>query len=366
MNISLLIGGLSGGGAERVCCNLANYLVEKKHVVTIITMSEDSPSYFLNKKVRRFPLLLETERVNAVFDNIKRIAKFIMYMKHTDSDIILSMLPITMLMSLIFSPLTSAKIVIAERNSPWRMNRLIQWLINRLANIADAWFFQTNEVKEWYGKYTTKTRHFVIPNAINTDVIKGPYDGERRKAVVNVGRLNEQKNQLLLIESFSQVLTKHPNFTLEIYGEGPEKSKLEKRISDLKLEGNIKLKGFTHNVVEQIRDAYCFVLSSDYEGMPNALMEAMALGVPCISTNCDGGGAHFLIKDGVNGLLVPPKNSLLLASAINKLIENTQLASEMGMNALKIKNKLSAQVIYDKWEKCLCEIIQRSNNYGKN
>lgn len=366
MKVSILIGGLSGGGAERVCCNLASYLVDKGHEVTIITMSDDLPSYSLNRKVNRLPLLVSKERQNFVFDSIKRIRGLCRYLKNTDSDIILSMLPVTMLLLLFFSHITSAKIVIAERNSPWRMNRIVQCLINRLANRADAWFFQTDDVRKWYGKYTTNTLHYVIPNAINMDVIIPDFKGTKRKTIVNVGRLNEQKNQILLIEAFSIVLSSHSDFTLEIYGEGPEKERLEQRISDLNLAESVILKGFSTNVVDSIKDAYCFVLSSDYEGMPNALMEAMALGLPCVSTDCDGGGAKFLIKNGENGLIVPKGDTLLLAKAINSLIENEQLANNIGKNAMKIKDELSASAIYERWEKSLIEIVQNTGNYGKD
>lgn len=353
MKITIFIGGLSGGGAERVCCNLANYLVRKDHAVTLLTMSCVASSYALEKEVKHIALISKNEKRNFISDNCIRLVRFIKYLKNTDSDIILAMLPGTMLMLLVFSRYTSAKIAIAERNSPWRMNKYIQWFINRLANRADLWFYQTDEVKRWYSRYTANCYNYVIPNAINPEFIKPSFNGVRKKIIVNVGRLNKQKNQELLIVAFSMVIKKHPDYVLQIFGDGPLKEYLLERISQLGIESNVQLKGFTTNVSDKIKDATCFVLSSDYEGMPNALMEAMALGIPCISTKCDGGGTDFLIKNGYNGVIIPKKDVSSLTNAINFIIENRAFADSIGHNAEKIKCKLSASVIYNQWEEYL-------------
>ena len=109
---------------------------------------------------------------------------------------------------------------------------------------------------------------------------------------------------------------------------------------------------------ERLEKASMFVLSSDYEGMPNALMEAMASGLPCVSTDCGGGGARFLVQNGDNGILIPQKDEVALASAMEKILSDESLSAKLGENARKLQETLAPEKIYGEWERFILEKIE--------
>src|SRR5690606_37218842 len=151
-----------------------------------------------------------------------------------------------------------------------------------------------------------------------------------------VGRLHEQKNQQLLVNAFAKISNEYPDYKLEIFGEGELRDLLEEQISKLNLEGKVILRGTTNTLFDEIIDASLFVLSSDFEGMPNALMEAMSLGLPCISTDCKPGGAKELIENKVNGLLSNRLSEKNLYECIKYMLENPTKAEMMGIEAKNI------------------------------
>lgn len=351
MNIVIFIGGLARGGAERVCCNLSNYLVRKKHEVTILTMSDVDSSYELESAVKREYLLLKNERKNFLYNAYIRYKRLRAFLKKTDCDVFLVMLPITILLSLFLRNLTSAKVIASERNMPTLYPRWQQYALKFFASKADSWLFQTEEQRLWYGKSLGNSKAFIIPNAINPIFLsKQSYSGLRDRRIVNVGRLDVQKNQALLINSFSKVLKQYPDLSLEIYGEGSQKNSLQELAKNLGVERNVIFKGFVKDISENIMSASLFVLSSDYEGIPNALLEAMAIGMPCISTDCFGGGAKLLIEDRKNGLLVPRAEEPSLTKAILVLLSDPDYASELGNRATEVKKRFSPEFIYGEWE----------------
>lgn len=173
-------------------------------------------------------------------------------------------------------------------------------------------------VREFHRQRSRK----IIPNAINKEFITAEYSGPRNKQIVSSGRLTEQKNHALLIKAFAGITAKYPAYKLVIYGDGPLRKDLELLASNLGIADKVSFPGYTTEIRKKIERSSLFVLSSDFEGMPNALMEAMALGVPCISTDCKGGGARFLIKNGTNGLLTPIGDVEALQTAMEKILSD--------------------------------------------
>jgi glycosyltransferase involved in cell wall biosynthesis len=224
---------------------------------------------------------------------------------------------------------------------------------------ADGFVFQTADAMAYYKDYIGD-RGVVLPNAINNEFVKEPYKGKREKVIVSAGRFSQQKNHLLLIDAFSKISQKHCDYNLVIYGDGELKSKYEERINELKIKGRVFMPGFVHDFGSCILNASLFVLSSNFEGMPNALMEAMALGLPCISTDCPSGGPKYLINDRVNGLLVPLGDSGRLAEAMDVVLSNEELAYRIGNNARRITETLRSDSIYEKWEIYIKKIIYRT------
>lgn len=357
MNITIFIGGLSGGGAERVVCNLSNFL-SNKHNVTILTMSPETPAYQLSKKINRISLIENDETKNYLIKNFKRIFRFRKYIRNSNADIYLTMLPGTINIMLMHRHKINVPIVISERCNPqerYENSKIKKWLMEKLYPKADGFVFQTKEAMKYYEEIIGN-KGTVIPNAINPEFVTEPYRGIRKKSIVSAGRFTEQKNFPLLIKAFSKITKKHPDYDLVIYGDGPQKKQLARLAKELKLEDKVKFPGYINDFGDKINDSSLFVLPSNYEGMPNALMEAMALGLPCISTDCPVGGPRFLIDDGENGLLTSVGETEELVDAINLVLEDKSIANKLGKTARKISIRLNPDNIYSLWETFLKEL----------
>lgn len=350
MKVTFFIGSLYGGGAERVTCNLATYLSEKGHVVDVLTMAESKQHYNLDERVTNTVLLRDSDRSNKIKDFLHRWMGLTNYIKGSDTDVYIVMLPVTTIMLLLLRKKIKQPIIAAERVDPSTYPSIKKIALRYLAPRANKFIFQTSEIRNWYGKKVRDDKAVVIPNAINSVFIRQPYQGKKEKTIVGIGRLTNQKNFSLLIDAFYRISRKHNDYKLVIYGEGPNRSMLLEKAANLGISDRIELPGNVSNIPELLEKASIFVLSSDFEGMPNALMEAMALGVPCVSTDCNGGGARFLIDNGENGLLVPKNNPDAMAESILKYIEDTEFAHRISQNARKITSKLSPETIYGKWE----------------
>lgn len=358
MKITFFIGGLSGGGSERVTCNLASNLARKGHEIVIMTMSDDTATYALDDHILRVPLLKSSERKGLLYNSILRLKRFISHIRKDKVDAYVVMLPVTTIMLLRLSWLTKSKIIAAERVDPSIYPTGKQKKLKTLAGRADGWVFQTEEERAWYGASTGKAKVRIIPNAINPDFIREPYRGERKKTIITAGRLTDQKNHQLLIQAFTRISPHFPDYKLVILGDGPLKEQLNSVAEELDVNEKVLLPGYTTNIGDKIKDASLFVLSSDFEGMPNALMEAMALGIPCVSTDCKGGGARFLIDDGKNGLLTPIGDVDALAKAMERMLSDKDFADNCGREAHKICESLSPEKIYNDWESFIKYIIK--------
>lgn len=357
MNITIFISGVTGGGAEKVACTLASYLTENKHEVDMLTMSDEEATYFLSPKVKRTCLLHERERKNYLYNNLLRILRLVKYILTHKPDCYTILLPDNILIFNMVRFLTKSKLIASERVDPNAYTAEMQHKLKKVAKNFDGWVFQTQIQRDWYGSTTGTAKTIIIPNAINPDVIK-PYQKRARNTnIVTAGRLTEQKNQKLLIDAFGKIADKHATSKLVIYGDGPKREELQAQIENMGLTNRVSLPGYSPNVTESVSESNMFVLSSDYEGMPNALMEAMALGVPCVSTDCGGGGARFLIENGKNGLLVPIQDADALAEAMDRILSDKVYAESLGQEAYKLGKKLAPDVIYGNWEKFIEDIV---------
>jgi len=358
MKITLFIGGLSGGGAERVTCNLANYLAEKKHEVEILTVSNEASTYLLTSRVTRYSLT-SSFIPKSFLRTAVRVLRFSFYLLTNKRDVYIVFLPKTTFMLLNLRFLTKAKIIAGQRISPSSLKGSTQNKLKKYARKADAWTFQTQEQLDWFGNTCDSARTLVIPNAINPEFIKASYEGSRKPRIVTAGRMTKQKNQELLLRAFEKIKDNFPWVSIELYGEGPEHQTLQRVAEGMGMQNRIIFHGYTSELGERIKDASLFVLSSDYEGMPNALMEAMALGLPCISTDCEGGGARFLIKNEKNGLLVPKGDVDALAAAIDRMLSDREFAESCGREAHKICERLAPEKIYGEWEQFIKEVVEK-------
>jgi glycosyltransferase involved in cell wall biosynthesis len=252
----------------------------------------------------------------------------------------------------------NVKHIISERNDPEHFagKKSIKIISRLLLRFAHGYIFQTKDARDSYGlRIAEKSKVIANPLFNLQDMPEYPFIGEREKMIVSVGRLNEQKNQKLLIDAFVEVHKIHPEYGLTIWGEGPERNKLEKIIRDYGLSESVFLPGTQKNLVNELYKKSVFVLCSDFEGMPNALMEAMALGLPCISTDCPCGGPRELIENGVNGLLISVGSKQQLIQAMLTVINCTIDVKSLCNKAFKIREKYSIDNICKEWMSALEE-----------
>lgn len=244
------------------------------------------------------------------------------------------------------------KSIFCERNNPIRpdMPSNIIRIRDRIYKTCDAAVFQTEEEREYYTKLRYDTA--VIPNPIK-EGLPERYEGERRHEIVNFCRMNAQKNLKLLIDAFELLLKDYPDYTLRIYGRGVEKENLQSYIDSKKLNASVFLEDFASNIHEIIRDAAMFVSTSDYEGLSNSMIEAMAIGMPCVCTDCAGGGARMMIQDHENGILVPVGDVQAVYEGMAEIINDKELEKKLSINAVKIQEELSVSRIVEKWDEMI-------------
>lgn len=257
---------------------------------------------------------------------------------------------------------TNCKIIYAERTTPMAeipVCGLSDRYLFKILHKADKIILQTHNSADFYKEHVDNCS--VINNPLKAGLPE-PYDGERRKCIVNFCRVSKEKNLPLLIDSFMEFHKTHPDFTAEIYGntverhETEHKKELEELISSLNAEEYIKILPPRADVHSVVRDCAMFVSSSDFEGLSNSMLEAMAIGLPCVCTDCLGGGAKEVIENGVNGLIVPIKDSQSLCKAMCRMADDEELSRKCSYNASKIRTALSADVIANEWLKVIDNI----------
>lgn len=349
MKIVFCIDSLNKGGAERVISILANNF-SNKNEVSIITTTSTKCAYTIDNSINLFSL--DNEKVNAL-QRLKRPYRMYKLLKKLNPDIVICFMPSQSFRVLLVKPLFKFKTIVSVRNDP-KMEfkplkcKLVKFLFY---NRSDGFVFQTEDAKNYFNK-KIQSRSIIIPNPIKQEFIdRKVYTGKKENVIVSVGRLEPQKNHELLIDAFYDIKDKFKNYKLIIYGEGYLREKLEKKIEKLGMKDRILLPGNVDNIAEKLEKAKLFVLTSNYEGMPNALMEAMALSLPCISTDCPCGGPKFLIKDNKNGILVDVGDIEKLKDLLVYVIQNlnTQKFINIKNNSRKEMQKYTVKNICSKW-----------------
>ena len=362
MVYTFFIGGLIGGGAERVACNIANYLAGQNHEVEMLTMSE-TESHPLHPSISRKILLKNNERSNFIIDNIKRLIRLRKYIQHRECDAYIAMAPITQILLASLRRCTKAAIIASERSFPPAIySQRMQKILKAIAPKVSGWVFQTPDAMKWYAPYLKNSTPIVIPNAVNEAFLRPINRTNREPNITSIGRLIPSKRFDLLIRAFAQIAPKYPEIKLTIYGQGPCLESLKTLAEELEVQDRVTFPGYANNIPEQLEKGRLFALASDFEGIPNALIEAMSMGLPCVATDCDGGGAKMLIKNWENGLLIPKNDLDAMVKAIDTLLADNAISEQLAQNAIKVREVFAPNVIYHKWERFINDIIAKSNH----
>jgi len=368
----MFIPSMGNGGAERVIATLANVLSEKDYNITIITITSSESFYKLNKSVEIIGMGNFIERKNKlnkygslIKSAIQSYLFFNRVIREKKPDIVLSFLTDTNIISLLSKPFhKTTPFIVSERAEPNVRNPFYRFLTKFLYPTADILVCQSNKVAEFFPEYSQK-KIKVISNPINEESIPKGLPTERKKVIVGVGRLFPQKNFDLLIDSFYILQNDFPEHKLEIYGEGYLRKQLENKINKMGLNEKVFLKGIKKDVMKHISDAELFVMSSNFEGFPNALVEAMASGLPVISTDFSTGVARDLVK-AENGIIVPVEDKKAMYEAMHKILSSFELRNLMSDNNRGIIDVLSTNKIVDKWIEAFNEALTNKPNMERD
>lgn len=352
MKILFVITGMQSGGAERVMATLCNEL-SKRHEVRLLTLKDNVSDYVLSSKVEFISGNVKNQNI---MDSVKAIKKNIDEWK---PEVAVSFMTKTNIVALLAKRMAKYKVpmIIAERANPYHTKMIFKIMRRLTYSMADGCVFQTEQAKEYY-KNILKCTSSVLRNPLNPDFSVQVYRGVRTKRIVTVGRLSEEKNQKLLIDAFSKIAYKYPDYKVEIYGDGPLKETLQDLINKKNMQDQIKLMGRKNSIQKYIQDAEIFVLPSNSEGMPNALLEAMALGLSCIATDCPIGGSAFIIDDRENGLLVPMNDVDRMVGALDELINDKEFARKLGLKAENVTKDFDAKKVVAEWEKYISDVAK--------
>lgn len=356
MKIVFLTNSIGFGGAEKMMAFVANGLCKKNHNVTILNF--DSVAKEVNASLQSFDNRIKVIPYFGVkegkISSLKKLAFAFNNISRNNADIIIGFTAFPNFVARIVGSLKGIPSIMSERGNPFITidktnfhSRLELAIINQ----SKGGVFQIAGAKEFYGEKLQK-RAVIIPNPIfvNEPISTIPIE-KRQKTVVSVGRLdNYQKRYDIMIKAFVLFVNKFPDWTLKIYGDGPDKLKIQSCIIEENMSGKIRLMGVTKNPIRDICQDGIFLITSDFEGISNSLLEAMAIGLPCVSTDSTPGGARMLIQDGRNGLLAPIAEPERIADAMCKFADNPQFAQSCGEKARDVIKRFDAAKIIDRWD----------------
>ena len=353
--IAFHLNCLEQGGAERVVTNLAHQFLVRGYEVIIATEWVGENEFQIDPGIRRVIVgpTEEDKRKGRLFQIIRRVTRLREFARQEKPDILIAFGRKANYRALMSTLGIKMPVIVSVRTDPvGHYDRLADKIqIPLLFWHAAGFVFQTEGQREFFPQGTQK-RSRIILNPINDKYIGVPRPQKRTKTVVQSGRLVDFKNQLMLIRAFVKVHEKHPGYDLKIYGGDSldgTKELLEALIAEKNAGGFVTLMGASDELETVLNDAAVYAFSSDWEGLPNALLEAMALGLPIVATHCPCGGARTVMQDGYNGLLVPIKDEDAMAEGICRLIENPQEAERMGENARKIAEIANGQAVFEQW-----------------
>ncbi len=377
-HIAFYIGSFDHGGSERVMSNLASYLYEKGYQVTLVTTYlypreyviphaswtvtgvpgplgqggavndiEDQP-----EGIRRIISGLTQKEAEGmrVLNVYKRYAKLRGIWKKLKPDMIISFLGKNNVMALSTAKGLGIPVIVSVRSDPAREygSRSLNLLMKRYFPTAAGVVLQTRDSVDYFPPSVQK-KVKILANPINADFVRDMYQGQREHTIVSVGRLDANKNQGMLLQAFQKLADKYPDWNLALYGDGECRAHYEEMAQNLGLSERAHFAGLVDDVPDRIEKASIYVLTSKKEGVPNSIIEAMVLGLPCISTDTPSGGPRRLIRDGENGYLVPCDDVDALTERLDLLMGDEAKRQQIGKEASKMIDVYGPARVNGEW-----------------
>ena len=348
--IVFVIDKLSTGGAERVAAAIANEICEiQGYEAYVITYADkEDKEYFLSQKVYRYSIAsVRYGRLRTIMYKRRTLRRLL---KEIDPYCVCSLtIPKTNVVLMSAIRKRNYPVILSERNDPARfpVEKSMRIARDYMYEKCDGMVFQTTGAKEYFSK-SIQAKSAVIPNPL-TARLPERFAGEREHKIVNFCRIEPQKNLKMLINAFQRIAKDFPNYTLEMWGEGSQKDELQRYVDSIGLNDRVLFHEYSGDIHNEIRKAALYVSSSDFEGISNSMLEAMAIGLPAICTDCPPGGARATIDDGINGRLVPVGDEEALAETMRDVLSDLNKMETYSKNAAKLKEKLRADMVAKEW-----------------
>ena len=356
MRIAIITTNMGYGGAEKQVCFLANGLVERGHTVHVINLNVFGS--FLRAHTQAYDERVQIHTLHthlpSPLTNIEWVSQTTRILRRIQAEIVVGFTFTPNYIAQICGRIAHIPSVISERVDPnysipkdWSHRLRVNWI-----NHADGGVFQTEGAKAYYAEELQR-KSIVIPNpVIKPDTIAPVQYDVSQKHVISIGRFddNPQKRYDILLQTFAKFHALHPDYSLLLYGSGPLGDQIKTWIQELHIEKAVQLMGVTKSAMQTLsKKGGLFIITSDFEGISNALLEAMAVGMPVVSTDHSPGGARLLIEDHKNGLLAPVGDADRLCQALCEYAENPELAAQCGRNAQDVLTRFAPNTLLNKW-----------------
>jgi len=352
-NIIFVTISMVGGGTERVISVLANEAAHLGHHVTIMMIGDDRVEYELDERIE--VICVSKATAGSIIARIKRITAMRNRIKSSDKANVISMGSSASIFTLIAAFGLKNKVVVSERNDPGRLNhkpisrsmRLIREFLYRRAHKI---VLQTEDAKKCFSKKVADNS-CVIMNPLPQAVYDRSANKERDKSIISSGRLIVYKGFGFLIDSFAEFVKIHPEYTLKIFGKGELQEELQNKIDEFNLSQKAFLCGFSDDMYAELEKGGMYISSSISEGVSNALMEALALGIPVIATDCPVGGSRMCIENEVNGILTEVNDKDAMVKAMCRIAQDEEFRENITQKAMEISKRWTVEEIWKQWEK---------------
>ncbi|MGV3216515.1 glycosyltransferase [Clostridium perfringens] len=355
--IIFITGFLSNGGSERVISVLADEFQKRNHDVSVITVYGAKNDYLFNKKVKIYPINHKSKNKFLKIINIILGIKNIL--KKEDPDVVISFDSMINIYTLFVKLLYNKKVIISERNDPnqYPNSKFMRKIRNFIYRLCDGIVFQTDDARSYFKKIIQDKSTIIFnPISSNLPIWSGL---SQEKTIITASRLTPQKNLPMLINAFNEISKEFNDYKLKIFGEGDLYNELYKQINELNINDRVTLEGFSNDIHNEMLSADMFIITSNYEGISNSMLEALAIGVPVISTDSPIGGAKMFINNRKNGLLIKVGDTNELIKAMKAILLNKEFAKSLSIESQKIRKILNTEIIVQQWIEYIEKVCEK-------
>lgn len=357
MKILFLIDENTYGGAPKMMSQIANATARcLDYEIIFYPYLNDKITYPLDRRIRFIKgTPFKGNYLTRHFIKLKEVVERI---GQLHPDLIISFMPNPNVAAIFASRKYRIPVIISERGDPRANKSIFSKIKYGFYKYCSALVCQIPGEASFFSKRVQK-KTVIIPNSISIEKKERACFKDRENSIAFVGRFQiKQKRQDLMIKIFNEIAKEDPFVTLDFYGDGADEPVIKAMVKRFGLDNRVIFHGAVNDLFERIFKSKVYVLTSDYEGIPNSLIEAMALGIPCVSFDCKPGGARFLINNGINGILVGYRDVCGAINAIRKLLNDEELSDKLGMEAQRIICTLNQDVINRKWVELIERIVE--------